>query len=1026
MRVNESAIHGTLSLIQTGAVPQSMVLQHCATVFHAYISFRCSGLLCDIADALAPQIDSYVASQLDSNVCNILSSLVSVNGSDALQQFDTSIIGPLLAPPLPAAFPLLAKDSVSLQNNSAVDLVDYVLNVVVGAAGDINVNRIFDHFTNGTGAWSANATTLGALLGNASLLEFELPLNGTGVVYVGIDNIAVSGLNSWSQFNMLRPERSYLLRSETATDKLNVTIDFHVHADADPNGPVHDGSLSETGTLRAQLTNCHLLADLALSLSSERIESLDISQLSDPRCLVNAIYSAALTDLQLHTNVSGVQLVADGGDLEADVDAFVNNLFLMLFSSFDGVLPSLITGVVAEPLRSAANAAMAEYLRSAHVNSTCSASVINDAPIPMYQQWAQIVSMSVVGGLWLGIVMAMCAVESCLGKSARDAERQPREQERRPLLRDGSIEVLPDPDSDDAVSVDSNRDPGDVRALAGRDGDAHTNVALSHHPRLHWTVRYSVPLLIVATIGMFFSSNNLAGASVVAIVTMGSAHIEPEPLFQFTLVNSVRDMWNAQVYGLSLLVAVLSGAWVYLKLLLMLVVWFLPPSVMSLSRRHMFLYILDLTGKWSLIDAFVLVQMFVAFRFHLAVPAEMASSGSTPAALDVYVRADFGFFSFVGASFMSLILTHVIVGLSRRAVDENAFSNAEPLDGPHTAAIVASGSTRSGALMSVNDPASPPAAVRPVVRWQSVSARRRLTGRRDITVCTHFGRFMFVFFTLAVGALIVVGSFAESFYFVFGGAAGLAMRYLSGTDTLRLSLIKLGLMITDVAMPTASQASGALALKIIFLSVSFCLPLLHLGMLFVLWLVPMSLRAARYLLFVAEVVSAWAALDVFVVSLLVALFEIRQFAQFIIGDHCDQINALLKQYFSEAFPAGETPTCFDVHTVLLDTTWVLVSAFGAYFVFSWYAMHLCHAALEPEVDERSDSPNSIIPDQPRAVADTDDEDDNDAERYGARASFRARRRSAQHRAQQAHNKSIEARVLCALMLAEEVVHSTRE
>jgi hypothetical protein len=43
--------------------------------------------------------------------------------------------------------------------------------------------------------------------------------------------------------------------------------------------------------------------------------------------LVNAIYSAALTDLQLHTNVSGVQLVADGGDLEADVDAFVNNSF---------------------------------------------------------------------------------------------------------------------------------------------------------------------------------------------------------------------------------------------------------------------------------------------------------------------------------------------------------------------------------------------------------------------------------------------------------------------------------------------------------------------------------------------------------------------------------------------------------------------------------------------------------------------------------------------------------------------------
>ena len=44
-----------------------------------------------------------------------------------------------------------------------------------------------------------------------------------------------------------------------------------------------------------------------------------------------------------------------------------------------------------------------------------------------------------------------------------------------------------------------------------------------------------------------------------------------------------------------------------------------------------------------------------------------------------------------------------------------------------------------------------------------------------------------------------------------------------------------------------------------------------------------------------EVLYAWSALDVFVVSLIVSVLQIRQFAAFIIGDKCDAINPLLEQ-----------------------------------------------------------------------------------------------------------------------------------
>jgi hypothetical protein len=970
VRVNESSVAGELRLNQTGDVPVGVRLHACSTAFRAFVSFQCSGVLCAIADALAPQIDSYVASQLDANVCKALADLTAVNGTAALQQFDATFIAPLLAPPPPPALPIVRNDSLSMLNNSAVELLDYVLDDVVGATGNLSVNRIVDFLTNGTGAFSVNGTTLAALVlganatGNETSLDFVLPINGTGVVTIGVDLLSIAGLNTWSQLDLLRPVSDYLLRSRTATDALNLTVDFHVHAAADPNGPVHDGSLSESGTLHAQLSNCNMLADVILSLSAAKLARVDVSQLGSADCVLQSVLAAEITDLQLHTDVRGVALVADSGDLEADVDLFVNNLFLLVFSSFDTVLSRLINGVVAEPLRNAVNAAvLAQVAAAAASNGTCDAVALSDGPTPLVEQWGTVAALSIAAGLWLAVILGIC-IQGAINR------RQANSDERRALLRNAAAAA-----------------------------DKHA-VSLSQHPRLHWLWRYTVPLMIVATASVFFSSNTATGASVVAVVSLGAARIEPPALFAFSLVNSVRDMWNAEVYGLSLLVAVLSGAWVYLKLLLMLVTWFLPPTWLSLVRRDAFLYVLDLTGKWSLIDAFVLVQMGVGFRFHLAVPDAFAHSAA-PAAIDVYVRSDFGFFSFVGATFVSLTLTHIIVALNRRATDPDAFSNREPLDGARPSALR---NRLSRDMPPINDVEA--AELRGATTWQSASARRRLTGRRDITQCTLLGRVAVALLLLGTAVLTIYGSYVDSFHFVFGGAAGVAMRYLSGTDTLRLSLIKLGTMITDVAMPSPDQLVGATVLKVVFLGVAFALPLAHLLIVLILWLIPLPLGFARRLLFVAEVVSAWAALDVFAVSLLVALFEIRQFAQFIIGDKCDLINQLLRDYASAVFPAGETPKCFDVHTVLLDGVWVLVAAFVAYFLISWYVTHLCHAALEPHVEVQP------VP----KVRDADDDNDDD-ERPAGRVALPAK---------EVTKKSWEARFLVALALAEEIVVSSRE
>jgi hypothetical protein len=56
-------------------------------------------------------------------------------------------------------------------------------------------------------------------------------------------------------------------------------------------------------------------------------------------------------------------------------------------------------------------------------------------------------------------------------------------------------------------------------------------------------------------------------------------------LFHFTLGESVRDMWHAEVYSLSIMIAVLSGGWPYFKVFLLIICWTLPPRMLAPTHR---------------------------------------------------------------------------------------------------------------------------------------------------------------------------------------------------------------------------------------------------------------------------------------------------------------------------------------------------------------------------------------------------------------------------------------------------------
>ena len=111
-------------------------------------------------------------------------------------------------------------------------------------------------------------------------------------------------------------------------------------------------------------------------------------------------------------------------------------------------------------------------------------------------------------------------------------------------------------------------------------------------------------------------SGHLAiGASVDLYANLIGDQLEVKNLFAFTLAGSVTDMISAGVYPLALMIGIFSGIWPYLKLYIIAWCWFIPPVVLSPARRGMLLTSLDILGKWSFIDMYVLCDKTLESAF---------------------------------------------------------------------------------------------------------------------------------------------------------------------------------------------------------------------------------------------------------------------------------------------------------------------------------------------------------------------------------------------------------------------------
>lgn len=742
---------------------------------------------------------------------------------------------------------------------------------------------------------------------------------------LSVRDVCFRGVPTFTNFTLLEPIDEETLTSAVEwgnvpqnTVNYSFWVDFFV-----PEGVNSPDGFTDSFRVELHLEDLKLEATGVCQVKEAEFSELKFGQLSNPDCVAGTLEKGGLSALGLSVKDAHMRLY--GGRTEQvknlekalmGMDQLSSNLVNFLFELGGPFLTKGLNSFVDQKIREGPAVCASGRAPASGGGATKAAGLKGD---PLF--WTITGSAAaalLIGTMWLyyhtrkngGKIAGQGFDESLLAASTkRNSSVDSRARNASQQSMDGLVdfkepEVLFGPGSSLQQS------------FIGREAAAPSERAsfppwecLCTHPRIPVAMRPLVPLVLASNAALFVWSAINVGAGVKIRVQAGSVVETVPSIFDFALGNTIKDMWEAGVYPLSLLVAVFSGAWPYLKLILMGMCWLFPIGWMGVGKRETMLRFLDALGKWSLIDAYVMSLMLVAFRFSVGNPGSEIPVSFFQA--DVFVEPDTAFYTFLCATIVSLITTHVVLHYHRHSEAERRLPTGGECESLRN-------HTFDGEQFGLD-------------------ARRRIR-------CSSCGNFIITFLLVFAIIVILAGSIVESFKFEFKGLAGL---FLGESATRGYSLLSV-----THAIPTASETPGGVGIiwiQSVFYLVSFVIPLTHMLLMGFLWWWPLTIKTQYVVFYISEIFNAWSALDVFVISIIAAILEIQQFAAFMVGDNCDAINVFIEDNLSQY--TSPYNVCFTVIATLSNGCWILFAASVTSLIVSQIVMQKCHRAVYHRIEQ---------------------------------------------------------------------------
>lgn len=464
-----------------------------------------------------------------------------------------------------------------------------------------------------------------------------------------------------------------------------------------------------------------------------------------------------------------------------------------------------------------------------------------------------------------------------------------------------------------------------------------------------FVARYLVPAIVVINIGFFLSGHlNLGGRAMVDITIAGET-FRVDNFYEFSIAQSTLDLWHAGGQELATLILLFSGIWPYTKQLITLALWFLPPSVVSVSRRGQFLLWLDLLAKWSMIDIFVLLITVAGFRIggmspnYSWLPEEFWN-------VQLLVIPMWGLYANMIAQLMSQISSHFIVMYHRRIIihAKQMYKDRHHPQGKSGLAVEQQDVTEllspDLAQEEKKDQLCKHAFIRPhKTEGSKLTPRRVMNG--FLPICA-----------LLLMVLLFFACYWPSLKLEVYGAIGIVIE--AGTkftsEAVREeSIFSKAKILIDQAkyLDEIRHYIGNGFLAILFIGTLFFVPIMTLCSLMYLWLVPTTRERKARMAITLEILQAWQYVEVYMLGIIIESWQLGSISKLFINRYCESINPTLELMASYGIIHPQNAQCFELAASIAEGAYSLIPFTIGLAIIGTYVFKAYIQTLREQADD---------------------------------------------------------------------------
>ena len=373
----------------------------------------------------------------------------------------------------------------------------------------------------------------------------------------------------------------------------------------------------------------------------------------------------------------------------------------------------------------------------------------------------------------------------------------------------------------------------------------------------------------------------------------------------------------------------------------MAALWCAPPALLSPKLRGKYFHWLDIFGKWSLIDLYVLVNAMVAFYITIDSP-DLEILPPHFYHMQIISRPVYGLYSFCFAVILSLLLSHVQVIYHLNAVTKDEWETKN------------NGRLRTieKSLQDINiDPISfePTSSLnfvddedKPNIKTSNISVEKSWlhvgdndTALRSVADISERSSSCNVGVVIVLSIiLLLAGSIIPGWTFVTHGIAGLLGEFgAKGSTTRPFSLITAFLQLLSQST-NGSGFIGTTFIASIYIGFAFIIPLLQLISLFILWYKRMTLYTMKKVFLITQILGAFSALEVWLLGTIFTVYQIKFISYSVLDEQCTFLKPTFKTLVNFGFIRPDDGNCFQIDGIFhwFGFIFMFVVSFMMYFI----------------------------------------------------------------------------------------------